>query len=351
MKYSSLLRRYTEPIVVLIVKTIHYMVSNDAKIIFRKEALIMRNKKKNIRNFNRLVKLYKQSNEYFLYRASTQASIEASLANHLLPYFGTTRLDKLDTCLIEDWLYTLKETPPLKGGCYVEHLSESTIYNLWILLRRILEFACEKNILTDNPCNNVRWGIRPHLPSHAPSFIYDIFEFDRFLDQLFSQKKLAGKVKNALLALLILRSNTTVAKIYRLKWSDFNVKTGSITNRASNISLILDDLSLMLLQQHKVYQDEWLKKHPAIKNTLDYIFISTRYKADETVAKAPHANSFYTWLRNHNKKHANDLISVRSLQLMGKVYEMDFPDPSDKKYYSIIDSETTKYNITCLATP
>ena len=327
------------------------MVSNDAKIIFRKEALIMRNKKKNIRNFNRLVKLYKQNNEYFLYRASTQASIEASLANHLLPHFGTTRLDELDTCLIEDWLYTLKETPPLKGGCYVEHLSESTIYNLWILLRRILEFACEKNILMDNPCNNVRWRIRPHLPIHAPSFIYDIFEFDRFLDQLFSQKKLAVKVKNALLALLILRSNTTVAKIYRLKWSDFNVKTGSITNRASNISLILDDLSLMLLQQHKVYQEEWLKKHPAIKNTGDYIFISTRYKPNETAAKAPHANSFYTWLRNHNKKHANDLISVRSLQLMGKVYEMDFPDPSDKKYYSIIDSETTKYNITCLATP
>ena len=107
----------------------------------------------------------------------------------------------------------------------------------------------------------------------------------------------------------------------------------------------------MLLQQHKIYQDEWLKKHPAIKNTGDYIFISTRYKPDDTVAKAPHANSFYTWLRNHNKKHANDLISVRSLQLMGKVYEMDFPDPSDKKYYSIIDSETTKYNITCLATP
>ena len=142
-----------------------------------------------------------------------------------------------------------------------------------------------------------------------------------------------------------------IPKIYTLKWSDFNVKTRSITNQASNISLILDELSLMLLQQHKVYQDEWLNKHPAIKNTLDYIFISTRYKPDETVAKAPHANSFYTWLRNHNKKHANDLISVRSLQLMGKVYEMDFPDPADKKYYSIIDSETTKYNLTCLATP
>lgn len=311
----------------------------------------MINKQNKKQDFNLLVKLYRQSNEYFLYRASTQASIEASLANHLLPYFGTTRLDELDTCLIEDWLYTLKATPPIKGGCDEEHLSESTIYNLWILLRKILEFACEKNILTDNPCNNVSWDIRPHLPSHAPPFLYDIFEFDKFLDQLFSQKKLAGKVKNALLALLILRSNTTIGKIYTLKWSDFNVKTRSITNQASNISLILDELSLMLLQQHKVYQDEWLNKHPAIKNTLDYIFISTRYKPDETVAKAPHANSFYTWLRNHNKKHANDLISVRSLQLMGKVYEMDFPDPSDKKYYSIIDSETTKYNITCLATP
>lgn len=311
----------------------------------------MINKQNKKQDFNLLVKLYRQSNEYFLYRASTQASIEASLANHLLPYFGTTRLDELDTCLIEDWLYTLKATPPIKGGCDEEHLSESTIYNLWILLRKILEFACEKNILTDNPCNNVSWDIRPHLPSHAPPFLYDIFEFDKFLDQLFSQKKLAGKVKNALLALLILRSNTTVAKIYTLKWSDFNVKTRSITNQASNISLILDELSLMLLQQHKVYQDEWLNKHPAIKNTLDYIFISTRYKPDETVAKAPHANSFYTWLRNHNKKHANDLISVRSLQLMGKVYEMDFPDPADKKYYSIIDAETTKYNLSCLATP
>lgn len=331
------------------------MVSNDAKNTLRKETFIMNNKKnnkqKNIRDFNRLVELYKQSEEYFLYKASTQASIEASLTNHLLPYFGKTQLVNLDTSLIESWLYTLKATPPLKGGCDEEHLSESTIYNLWILLRKILDFACAKNMLIDNPCSSVSWDIRPHLPSYAPSFIYDIFEFDKFLDQLFSQKKLAGKVKNALLALLILRSNTTVAKIYTLKWSDFNVKTRSITNQASNISLILDDLSLMLLQQHKVYQDEWLNKHPAIKNTENYIFISTRYKHNDTIAKAPHANSFYTWLRNHNKKNDNDLISVRSLQLMGKVYEMDFPDPSDKKYYSIIDSETTKYNLSCLATP
>ena len=301
-------------------------------------------------DFYGLVNLYRQSNEYFLYRASTQASIEASLTNHLLPYFGTIKLNELDTSLIESWLNTLKYTPPIKGGCNVEHLSESTIYNLWILLRRILEFAYEKNMLTDNPCSSVNWDIRPHLPNQAPSVIYDIFEFDKFLDQLFSQKKLAGKVKNALLALLILKSNATVAKIYSLKWSDFNLKTRSITNHASNFSLIMDDLSLMLLQQHKVYQDEWLKEHPTIKNTNDYIFISTRYKLNDTVAKAPHANSFYTWLRNHNKKNSNDLISVRSLQLMGKVYEMDFPDPSAKKYYSIIDSETTKYNLTSLTT-
>lgn len=301
-----------------------------------------------INDFVGLVTLYRQSDEYFLYRASTQASIEASLTNHLLPHFETIKLNELDTSLIESWLNTLKYTPPIKGGCNGEHLSESTIYNLWILLRRILEFAYEKNILIDNPCSSVSWDIRPHLPIHTPSFIYDIFEFDNFLDQLFSQKKLAAKVKNALLALLILKSNATVAKIYSLKWSDFNLKTGTITNHASNFSLILDDLSLMLLQQHKIYQDEWLKKHPAIKNTEDYIFISTRYKPDDTVAKAPHANSFYTWLRNHNKKHANDLISVRSLQLMGKVYEMKFPDPSDKKYYPIIDSKTTKYNLTSL---
>ena len=58
------------------------------------------NKQKNIRDFNRLVELYKQSEEYFLYKASTQASIEASLTNHLLPYFGKTQLVNLDTSLI-----------------------------------------------------------------------------------------------------------------------------------------------------------------------------------------------------------------------------------------------------------
>ena len=94
-----------------------------------------------INDFVGLVTLYRQSDEDFLYRASTQASIEASLTNHLLPYFGTIKLNELDTSLIESWLNTLKYTPPIKGGCNGEHLSESTIYNLWILLRRILEFA------------------------------------------------------------------------------------------------------------------------------------------------------------------------------------------------------------------
>ena len=79
-----------------------------------------------INDFVGLVTLYRQSDEYFLYRASTQASIEASLTNHLLPYFGTIKLNELDTSLIESWLNTLKYTPPIKGGCNGEHLSECT---------------------------------------------------------------------------------------------------------------------------------------------------------------------------------------------------------------------------------
>lgn len=85
-------------------------------------------------------------------------------------------------------------------------------------------------------------------------------------------------------------------------------------------SVYLDDYTIALLQQHKAYQDEYLKKNQ-YKNPHGFVFLATRRRNGELVPVTP--SCLYAWLNKLSAENNLPHITVHSLRHMAATYALN----------------------------
>ncbi len=86
-------------------------------------------------------------------RASTRAGTESLMRNHVLPYFGTRRLDSVTPTEVQGFVARLEE----KG------LAASTIRQTYLLVAGIFGSAVESDLIARTPCRGIK------LPARSPT--------------------------------------------------------------------------------------------------------------------------------------------------------------------------------------
>ena len=105
-------------------------------------------------------------------RASKTHVANMSALNHLRPFLGTSRLSEIGSDHIEGYLRArLKQRKRVKRGSgFVEkgHWKPTTVHQEFRVLKRILNVAVKKHLMTMNPCAAVEFPVaikgllRPH---------------------------------------------------------------------------------------------------------------------------------------------------------------------------------------------
>jgi integrase len=78
-------------------------------------------------------------------------SMRTYLTNHILPYFGDKKLQKITPKMIEKWLMELREKPSRQGKC----LSPTTINHSLLTLKIMLQEAVRFEYLPNNPADKI----------------------------------------------------------------------------------------------------------------------------------------------------------------------------------------------------
>ena len=96
-----------------------------------------------------LTKPFIQPTTYYNYSAKTRL--------YIIPRLGAHRLALLTPRLVEEWLGGLYTLPGAAGG----QLSQSSVAQVFAILKIALNNAVERNELQDNPCNRIPRRVRP----------------------------------------------------------------------------------------------------------------------------------------------------------------------------------------------
>ncbi|ALS00968.1 hypothetical protein ATZ33_06170 [Enterococcus silesiacus] len=142
-------------------------------------------------------------------KQSTFFNYKWLIKKYILPYIGEKRIGDLTNEDIRSYIETLE-----KLG-----LSHGTTNNIFILLKKILEEAENQNIISSNPCRNIKLT-RKKYRNKVPVAL-----------TMNEQKQLeyfAFKEKGCSAIILALYSGLRIGEISGLKWSDIDFENGTI---------------------------------------------------------------------------------------------------------------------------
>lgn len=258
----------------------------------------------------------------------------------LIPYFGAIRITKLSTKHIADYFNELKvERTRLDG--LDKDLSLGTIFNIFKLLRNMLNRAVDWGYISVNPCSALSDDDRPKKIYAKPE-IWQSNEMKRFFDALFALKNNHTNTKHQLFCYLSLLDGCRRGEHIALTWNDvdFEAKCIRINKGAyekdrktmvkdtktftSNRTIYIDDRVVELFKRHKRYQDRWLFEHQ-LTNPEGYVFL----KAVPDRVEMPSLGAFYSWLRIFLRKHDIKHVGIHGFRRMAATYALSNKVPLD----------------------
>lgn len=90
-------------------------------------------------------------------KPTTVSMYAKTLASHVQPYIGTTKMSVLDEGVIREWFQVLQERYLLNEKGI--HMTEGTLKNILSVLRGCLRDACKYRLLQENPCKVAGWSV------------------------------------------------------------------------------------------------------------------------------------------------------------------------------------------------
>ena len=260
---------------------------------------------------------------------------DMSMVNQrLVPYFGNMRLTKITETHITGFFEELALNPARLDKRQGQ-LSAGSMYNLFRVLRSMLNKAVEWGYISHNPCNSLPKDKRPKKKFEKPPILEDE-ELKIFLKELFGLRDNATNTKHQLFFYLSLLDGGRLGEHIGLCWHDVDfekhvvhirrgvytdnndgkTKAKSTKNGLSRV-VYVDDRVLELFRKHKVYQEQWLSNN-GLQNPEQYVFLKTRLKATEM----PTRSMFWHWLDSFLRKHGLKHIGVHGFRRMAASYSL-----------------------------
>ena len=157
-------------------------------------------------------------------RTSTYLSYESHLRNHICPYIGSRRLDRIDASLLNELYATLLERGRQDGTC----LSPSTVRRVHVVLHRAFRDAMRWGLIARNPTT----GADPpklRASRQAGFSTWSADELKRFLDFVRNDDLYP-------LWLLLATTGMRRGEALGLRWSDVDLERGEAAIRQTVVS-------------------------------------------------------------------------------------------------------------------
>ena len=223
----------------------------------------------NITTYKELVSLWWESYKHTV-KPNTQLNVRRLLDNHILPLFGSYKLDKLTTPLIQNVVNKLADkTNKGEEGAFLYYDS------LHALNKRILQYGVVMQAIPFNPAREVILPRNTQKAKREKIKHFDNQELKKFLDYLDSLNlnKFRYYYENTLYKFLLAtgcRINETLA----LSWSDIDLEnsvvhitktlnykqeTNSPKSKSSLRDIDIDQATVSMLKQYKrrQVQEAW----------------------------------------------------------------------------------------------
>ncbi len=271
---------------------------------------------------------------------NSQDSDRGVLKNRLVPYFGNIKISKLSTQLIADYFNELKAERTRLDGLDKD-LSLGTIFDIFKLLRNMLNRAVDWGYISVNPCSALSDEDRPKKIYAKPE-IWQVNEMTKFFNVLFALKDNQTNTKHKLFCYLSLLDGCRKGEHIALTWNDIDFKSKCIRiskgvyekdrktmvkdtkTDSSNRVVYIDDRVVELFRRHKFYQDKWLSKHQ-LTNPHGYVFL----KAVTDRVEMPSLGFFYGWLRNFLRENGIKHVGIHGFRRMAASYALSNKVPLD----------------------
>jgi len=223
----------------------------------------------NITTYKELVSLWWESYKHTV-KPNTQLNVRRLLDNHILPLFGSYKLDKLTTPLIQNVVNKLAdETNKGEEGAFLYYDS------LHALNKRILQYGVVMQAIPFNPAREVILPRNTQKAKREKIKHFDNQELKKFLDYLDSLNlnKFRYYYENTLYKFL-LATGCRINEALALSWSDIDLEnsvvhitktlnykqeTNSPKSKSSLRDIDIDQATVSMLKQYKrrQVQEAW----------------------------------------------------------------------------------------------
>lgn len=223
----------------------------------------------NITTYKELASLWWESYKHTV-KPNTQLNVRRLLDNHILPLFGSYKLDKLNTPIIQDIVNKLADkTNKGEEGAFLYYDS------LHALNKRILQYGVVMQAIPFNPAREVILPRNTQKAKREKIKHFDNQELKKFLDYLDSLNlnKFRYYYENTLYKFL-LATGCRINEALALSWSDidldnavvhitktlnYKLETNSPKSKSSLRDIDIDQATVSMLKQYKrrQVQEAW----------------------------------------------------------------------------------------------
>ena len=256
----------------------------------------------NITTFKELASLWWESYKHTV-KPNTQLNVRRLLDNHILPLFGSYKLDKLTTPLIQNVVNKLAEkTNKGEEGAFLYYDS------LHALNKRILQYGVVMQAIPFNPAREVILPRNTQKAKREKVKHFENQELKKFLDYLDSLNlnKFRYYYENTLYKFL-LATGCRINEALALSWSDIDLEnsvvhitktlnykqeTNSPKSKASLRDIDIDQATVSMLKQYRLRQTKEAWK---IGKSESIVF-------SDFIHEYPNNRTLQTRLRTHFKR-------------------------------------------------
>lgn len=217
-------------------------------------------------------------------------------------------------------------------------LSETMVYKNFKLLRHILCKAVEWNVISQNPCDQLRPKEIPKPDYHHYS-ILQRWELQRLLKAVDATPDSYTGIKHKLMFYITLLTGVRKGELCALTWDcvDWEHATISVDKSEKYVSakvtevskpktkssirhVYVDNKILKLMHEYRELQRLMLSRK-SYTNPGHFIFLATRLRHGEVVPMSP--NAFNSWLTKLCRVNELPHITVHSLRHMAATYSLN----------------------------
>ena len=225
-----------------------------------------------------------------------------NLNNHILPVFGLRKMSSINSLEINDFIKGLK----LKETAYANRpnhkLSNGTIEKIYHILRTIIQYAYDNDIIDKNPCEKVKLGLKKQNDSSI--HYYNIDEYNHLLEEL--QKE---NIDRRLAVEIAIKTGLRRSEIFGLKWSDIDFENSYMSvnktrQKTQNRMFEMATKTYSSIRQISIPSSllELLKEYYKDHKDNEYILESIDY------------DNLTAWFRRWQEKHGLPRIKFHDLR-------------------------------------